>query len=228
MLNDAEGSLDLLDCPLCRNKGYIAVINGDSITCRECECMAKRRSLKRILKSGLSDMVESYTFASYKTPETWQAEAKAKALSFVADGAGKWFVAAGPSGTGKTHICTAIAGELLNAGKEVRYMLWRDEAPRLKALVNEREEYERLMGELKTAPVLYIDDFFKGSVSDADINLAFELLNARYNARQKITIISSEKTIDKILDIDEAIGGRIYERSKGYCIKTPAKNWRLK
>ena len=63
--------------------------------------------------------------------------------------------------------------------------------------------------------------------SDGDLNVAFELLNARYNARKR-TIISGERTIGAIMDIDEAIGSRIYERSKnGYCFETSPENWRL-
>lgn len=227
-INELSGNLGFVNCSVCKNKGYIAVIRNDSLVMRECKCMARRKTLKRIKQSGLMDMLRGYTFAEYKTPEQWQKVAKEKAQEFVKEGSGKWFMIAGTPGTGKTHICTAIAGELIKANKEVRYMLWRSEAPHLKALVNERETYEREMRELREVDVLYIDDFFKGTVSDADINLAFEILNARYNARRLLTIISSEKTIEEILDIDEAIGSRIYERSKGFCIKTPAQNWRLK
>ena len=75
--------------------------------------------------------------------------------------------------------------------------------------------------------MLYIDDFFKGSVSDADINLAFELLNDRYNSK-RMTILSSERSVEDILELDEAIGSRIYERSKGFYARLPAKNWRLR
>lgn len=227
-INETDGSMGMLDCPICRNKGYIAYVRDDQICTKECECMSKRRSLKRLKKSGLMDMLENYTFAKYETPEEWQEIAKKKAINFVTNGSGKWFMISGTPGTGKTHICTAIAGELINAGKEVKYMLWRSEAPRLKAYINERDTYEKEMDFLRKVDVLYIDDFFKGTISEADINLAFELLNNRYNSRKLITIISSEKTVEQILDIDEALGSRIYERSKGYCIKTPSKNWRLR
>ena len=116
----------------------------------------------------------------------------------------------------------------MKANKEVRYFLWRDEAPKLKALVNDREEYERIIEQVKRVDVLYIDDFFKGTVTPADINLAFEILNSRYNSDKLITIISTEMTIENILSLDEAVGSRIYERCKGFYIKTPKDNWRLR
>ena len=226
--NNIEGSLGYVNCPICKNKGYIAFLDNGEFKTRECECMAKRRSIKRIHNSGLSDMVELYTLDNYKAEEPWQKSIKAKAREFIENSAGKWFVATGSPGTGKTHICTAIASELINKGKEVRYMLWRSDAPRLKAMVNDYEAYECAIREYKSVDILYIDDFLKGGITAADINLAFELLNARYNSRSKATMISSEKSIGEILDIDEALGSRIYERSKGFCIKTPNKNWRLR
>lgn len=76
-------------------------------------------------------------------------------------------------------------------------------------------------------PVLYIDDFLKGSVSEADLNLAYQLLNARYNAARR-TIISSELSIGEIAGYDEAIAGRIFERFEGYSFKTAKVNRRFR
>lgn len=64
------------------------------------------------------------------------------------------------------------------------------------------------------------------------MNAAFEIINYRYNNQDLITIISSERTLTDLLDIDEAIAGRIAEKSKpgGYCInlnKDTKKNWRM-
>lgn len=225
--NSLPGKLSGYDCPECKNKGYIVRVEDGKCVYKECSCMPKRRALWRINRSGLADLINEYTFDRYQTPEKWQEVAKAKAMQYL-DNPGAWFCISGTPGSGKTHLCTAIASELINKGREVRYMLWRSEAPRLKSLVNDREEYERLMSEYRGAEVLYIDDFFKGTVTDPDKNLAFELLNDRYNSRKTMTIISSEKTIEEILAIDEAIGSRMYERSKGFYVKTASENWRLK
>ena len=227
-LNEKRGSLHGIDCAICNNKGFIALIADGDLVTTECTCMKRRRTLSRIAQSGLSDLVSTNTFQTYETPKKWHQVAKETAMNYLVRGDGKWFIISGNSGTGKTHLCTAICGELIKAGKEVRYMLWRDEAPRLKALVNDRFEYDRLISEIKRADVLYIDDFWKGAVTPADINLAFEILNARYNSKQKVTLISSERTIEQILSVDEAIGSRIYARSKGFYIKTPDENWRLR
>ena len=79
-------------------------------------------------------------------------------------------------------------------------MLWRDIAVKLKSVVNDFNEYERLISPLKNADVLYIDDFFKtgkdrvGNTmrpTEADCNLAFEIINYRYNQRGINAIIST-------------------------------------
>ena len=113
-------------------------------------------------------------------------------------------------------------------------MLWRDDAVVLKGMVNAPEEYSQKITPLKKAKVLYIDDFLKvkkGSVpTSADINLAFELINYRYINKDLITLISSEWLAEEIVSIDEAVGSRIYERSKNYCLEFSGagKNQRLK
>lgn len=232
LANAAAGSLPGPDCPLCRNRGYIAKVQGNYVVSTECVCMAARRSLRRMEKSGLGDLVRRYTLDNFKTLEPWQAEMKHRVLDFLEHGRGKWFAAMGAVGAGKSHICTALCGELLKRGYEVRYMLWRDGSARIKAAANETERYGKLLDPLKNVPVLYIDDLFKtqagGEIRQADVNLAFELLNYRYCDLNLTTVISSEKTVEELIKIDEGIGSRIYERSKGFYLKlTGKKNWRM-
>lgn len=232
--NVVAGTLGEADCPLCRNRGYtVRVDERGNLACVECVCMAQRRSRARMERSGLGGALKAYTFDAFQTEEPWQAEMKRRAQAFLGDCTGKWFAAMGSIGAGKSHICTAICGELLNAGKEVRYMRWRDDGGRLKAAVNDSGEYARLIGPLKTVDVLYIDDFFKTQkgrdVTTGDVNLAFELLDDRYQRRDLVTVLSSEKTIEEILDIDEAVGSRIYERCRDYYLRlTGRENWRLR
>lgn len=139
-----------------------------------------------------------------------------------------WFFISGKSGSGKTHICTAICGRLMDMNKNVRYMLWRDETVLLKALTTDGEAYQSRIKPFKSVPVLYIDDFLKGGHTEADLRLAFEILNSRYNDSSLRTIISSEMSLFDILGLDEAVGGRIYERAKGFVLDAPHENWRLK
>ena len=107
-------------------------------------------------------------------------------------------------------------------------MQWRSDIPPIKAVVNDGEKYRKAVGPLKKVKALYIDDFLKGRPSDGDLNIAFELLNQRYIDAGKITIISSEMTLDKIIQWDTGVGGRINERADGFIFNLSGKkNWRL-
>ena len=244
-LNNTVGDRDKEDgynCPECKNKGIIAKLveheDGTySHCCGDCKCIPIRNSIMRMKRSGLKDIIKDYTFDKFEDTEPWQKALKAAAMEFANEPKG-WFFLGGQSGAGKTHLCTAICREFLLAGQHVLYMLWRDEIVKLKAAVNDSEEYGRLIDKYKRVQVLYIDDLFKtGKTADqqnqrpttGDMNAAFEIINYRYNNPGLITIISSELTVDDLIDIDEATGGRIYERSKAFNIaKDRSRNYRIK
>lgn len=59
-----------------------------------------------------------------------------------------------------------------------------------------------------------IDDLFKGSVSKSDVSIVFEIVNFRY-FNNLTMIVSSEKGVDELLDIDEVIGSRLIEMRFG-------------
>jgi len=240
IINAIQGNLTGYDCPKCKNKGIIYYLKDGYEMSRECDCMKIRRSYWNIEKSGLKSLLGKYTFENFNAVEPWQQNLKKDAQKFLTDHKGKWFYAGGQVGAGKTHICTAIVGEFLKQGIESRYMLWRDEVVKLKACVNDDYEYGRLINPLKIVSALYIDDFFKTANDEygnkkppthGDINVAFELLNYRYNDDKLITIISSERTVDELLSCDEAVGSRVYQRTKDYCWvigKDIKKNYRLR
>ena len=243
--NSSSGSLNEQDgynCDICHNKGLIMrayQTEGGywSTSCRDCKCMEVRRSIRKMERSGLKNIIRDYTFGKYDASEPWQQTLKEAAQAYTKHPEG-WFFIGGQSGAGKTHLCTAICREFLLAGTSVKYMLWRDDVVKLKGCIREPEQYSKMMAEYKEIAVLYIDDLFKtGKSTDgeeqrptaADINIAFEIINYRYNDPNLLTVISSECTIDSILDIDEATGGRIFERAKAFSLNPDrAKNYRLK
>lgn len=247
LFNKSEGSLNKSDdynCNLCKNKGGLMRAkesNGSFYQVYSpCKCMKAREMLRKLRRSGLSKSIKEYSFEKYETSQPWQENLKSQAVRFTKDDANTWFFIGGQSGAGKTHLCTAITAHYLRQNKSAYYMLWRDEITKIKGSITDNELYEKMMSELKTVEVLYIDDLFKmgkdqsGNVqrpTAADINIAFEIINYRYNNRDLVTIISSERSIMNIMDIDEAVGGRIFELSnKGkYVInigKDENKNYR--
>ena len=223
----ADYGLGGIDCGLCNNTGNIMEMRDGVWWSRECDCMKRRRSMRSIRNSGMADMLSRYTFDNYEATDDKRKNIITLAKRFAKQDDG-WFFITGRSGSGKSHICTAICKELIDRNVEVKYMLWRDESAALKACITDHEEYDPKIQKLKTVPVLYIDDFWKGGVSDADVRLSFKILNARYCDTTKRTIISSELSLSRIVEIDEAVGSRIFERSRGFRIVAPNENYRLR
>lgn len=251
MYNASTGNLneeDGYNCDICKNKGFVAVVTQNEQfgyymeSMLNCRCCRIRNAIRRLNRSGLKARVKACTFDRYETQDAWQKTIKETAQRFCDSVGGEWFFIGGQSGAGKTHICTAAAIAKLKQGKELRYMEWREEVPKIKASITDSVRYADMMKELKEADVLYIDDLFKtgknaegfaAQPTAADVNLAFEIINYRYNQPELITIISSERTLIELMEIDEAIAGRIAERTKahGFCINLKPdvqKNWRMK
>lgn len=236
--NNSEGHLheaDGYNCSLCKNRGYSLEVDENGYEYYvNCKCQKVRATLKRAARSGLGNIITEYTFDKYEDTEPWQTEIKNKAKAFCADDMAKWFYIGGQVGAGKTHICTGIAAHYIKAGREVKYMLWAEEAKKLKALVND-EGYQEEISIYKNIDVLYIDDFLKVKSGEtpttADLNLAFEIINHRLLDGDKVTIISSEKMLDEIMDYDEATMSRIFQKTGQYKFNIPkdrAKNYRLR
>lgn len=233
--NLSIGNLEDYDCIECKNRGYFMTYENGIEFFKECKCMEIRRSMDRLKASGLTDVMTRYTFDHYIPADAWQQNILCTAKEYLESKDRQWFYIGGQVGCGKTHICTAMVLQFLQQGTAARYLLWRDEIVRIKANVTEEEEYIKAVYPLKTVPVLYIDDFFKTEKgkypTTADINIAFEILNYRYNNQNLITIISSEFFMDELMQIDEAVGSRILQRTKKFCINIPydvEKNYRLR
>ncbi len=100
-LNDEDG----VDCPTCRNKGYVYFLNenGDR-SVKDCTCMKQRKTIKRIKECGITKtMLDHYKFKNFIIKDDWQKTLKNKVLDYtknIVDGKRDWLVISGVSGCG--------------------------------------------------------------------------------------------------------------------------------
>lgn len=238
--NATVGNLTGIDCKKCLNKGYIAKLNEDNVEIHaECECMKVRDNISALKKSGLEGLLDRYTFNGYEVTTDWQRRMRAACEIYAQRADKEWLFLSGVSGSGKTHLCTAVCKYLISQGKEVKYILWFDIVHKLEGLRYKHEEREKYLSEISCAEVLYIDDFLK-SPKDTDgtakpptateLRYAYEILNNRYNGNRR-TILSSEWQLQEINGFDTAVAGRIKERAEKYVIQVQRgddRNYRMK
>ena len=241
--NAREGNLKGYNCSACKNKGYISIVreyDGDfEIVQKTCDkCAKPRRSIRNLENSGLSEVLDKYTFDTFIAEKDWQKDMLARAKAFRNQDRVHCFFIGGNSGAGKTHLCSALAIDYLRHGSEVKYILWRKELREIRRKLFDEGD-ESYLEYLKNVDVLYLDDFFKSvktfddpfqRPTQADANLAFEIISERLD-RDRITIISTECTLDELIAIDEAIGSRIRRGSEGFATvvrRDRKNNYRLK
>lgn len=235
--NNTKGNLKFVDCPKCKNKGYIQIVkfvdfyNDYSDFMVECECMSKRKTMMKAQNSGLGEYLDK-RFNDYVATDEWQTNIKSKAIEYCKSDNKYWFVTLGQSGAGKTLISSIIANYLLlKQDKTVLYITWTDFISRLKRdIVGDRSnEVSSYLDEVKQVEVLYIDELLK-KYNETDLKYIIEIINYRYT-NNLVTIISSERTIDELLEIDEATFGRVIEKADRFIINIPKdkkKNYRLR
>lgn len=179
----------------------------------KCNCINADTVRQAIAESGLINEVGSKTFASFETNTEFTMTVKKKAVDYlkaIKTNKKSWFYIGGQTGAGKSHICIAIANRFFQNNYKLKYMRWIDELRLIKSNLSNTNKIK----ELKEAEVLYIDDLFKGSVSEYDISLAFEIINYR-DSNNLITIISSELIPVDLEKVDSALYGRIRANTGG-------------
>lgn len=236
--NATEGNLTGYDCPKCRNKGDIMWLREDqSFAVYDCPCKNIRRNYRKLDRAGLLESVKKQTFDTFLVLDSWQKPLKEGVMEYARSDGG-WLLLSGSSGCGKTHLCTAVCAERIGRYADMQYIRWIEESRSLKTMNFGDPGLLQRLQELKSTPFLYIDDLFKtargadgrSNPTQADVQLAFEILDYRYNNHLS-TILSTEKSITELMNIDSAIASRIIERCGQHIYNLgnhPERNYRLR
>lgn len=221
------------NCKVCKGLGFILKKqeNGQVIS-RYCDCAKKKISREKFERTEIANKY-NYTFKNFQAKEDWQKDILNTAKEYIESYDGNdWFYIGGQVGAGKTHICTAILrnlGELNNI--TYAYIKCDEELEKLKQLTYEQQEkHNDILVNLKNVDLLFIDDFLRKMPTETDKSKLFDIINYRY-LNNKACIFSSEKILGDILNIDEGIGSRIFEKAKNFTLGIENdfdKNYRLK
>ncbi|KYH35863.1 chromosomal replication initiator protein DnaA [Clostridium tepidiprofundi DSM 19306] len=237
MKNEQNSRKNLYKCPVCKDTGFIIKeVEGSQPIMQRCKCQEIEIAKKIWIKAGINPEQAKQTFSSYKIYNDITKYAKDTAIKYYKDFENikkdrhNSIAFLGQVGSGKTHLSLALAVNFLEKKRiSVVYMPYRDVITSIKQNMLDKEYYAKQLSKYQTAKVLLIDDLYKGKITESDINIMFEIVNYRYLNYLPI-IVSSEFTIERLLNFDEAVGSRIYEMCKKYIVQIEGKenNYRLR
>ncbi|WP_373599442.1 ATP-binding protein [Paraclostridium bifermentans] len=219
-------------CTKCKDMMFIELEDGSF---GSCECRKIRIAEDKLKASGVSEEFRKKRFENFNyenSIESMEAYVKTKNYSknfnIIKLSNNNSIMLLGQVGSGKTHLAMAVSNIMLDNSIGVIYMPYRSVITRIKQSVTDEENYQKEVNIYKNAEVLLIDDLFKGRITEADINIIYEIVDYRYFKNLPM-IITTEKTIEDLVEIDEAIGSRLYEKSKNYIIEMKGKklNYRI-
>lgn len=211
-------------CNKCRDTGWVQTEKGYA----RCECYEIDYANRLWENFGVNPsdvkLLREYTPYNDQTKK-----AKERAAEYITSfnnnslDKGTGFCLMGQPGAGKTHIILSIGKALLDQKIKVIYMPYLEAIRELKANAMDDEYYSKLSNRFKRTPVLIIDDLFKDKVkknkivtglTPADMNHIYPIINYRYSNKLP-TLISTECTPSMLMELDEALTGRILERCNG-------------
>lgn len=143
------------------------------------------------------------------------------ALAFAEKPRG-WLVITGSYGCGKTYLAAAIANHRAGIGAPPIFVTAPDLFDHLRATFSPTStvSYDRRFDEIRTAPLLILDDLSTKSVSPWVREKLYQLFNYRYNAELP-TVITTAETLE---EIDARIRSRMLDGRlcRIYAITAPA------
>ena len=201
-------------CEKCSDTGFI---DG-----KMCSCFREALIKENIKSSGMGVLIEKQSFEKFVIDSTLPEEERARLERIVktakdyADNfstGNKNLVFLGTTGTGKTHISTAIAADVIKQGYDVVYdtaqNIFSDfEFDRFK---NGYGREESRCDKYMECDLLIIDDLGTEFSSQFTLSCLYNLINTRQN-RGLGTIISTNLDAD---DLSERYEARIYSRLLG-------------
>jgi len=133
-----------------------------------------------------------------------------------------WLVLMGPYASGKTHLAAAIGNYRVGMGFPALLVVVPDLMDHLRATFSPQSSvsYDRLFEEVRTTPLLILDDLGTQAMSPWVKEKLYQLFNYRYNATLP-TVITTANTLS---DLDPRIRSRMEDRRlcKIFAITVPA------
>ncbi|HZG16933.1 MAG TPA: ATP-binding protein [Candidatus Bathyarchaeia archaeon] len=240
--NDQEGKLNIWF----EEREFTKWVNGEPITekrevkCESwtwCECHYQKRVLNA---SRVTDDFKAKGFKNFRVDGrppvvremVEMAKQYVRAFEEIRSQRRNSIAMLGNPGVGKTHVLMAACNNLMAKGVPVTYFPWVETWNEIK---DDFDLLHKRVNLLKDCELLFIDDLYKGRPMDEhgkggptafQLEQLFAIVNYRYMEKKPI-LLSSERSFEQILKIDEGIGSRLYQMCRDYSIEIQGNPFEL-
>ncbi len=137
--------------------------------------------------------------------------AKQAATAFASNPEG-WLLFTGPRGCGKTHLAVAITGVNIQQGRPALYTFVPSLLDHLRSTFSPDSPigYDELFEQIKTAPLLILDDLGTESATPWADEKLYQLIVHRFDSRLP-TVITSVVSLDSFIEEFPGIGSRLVD-----------------
>ena len=202
-------------CKTCRDTGFVDT--------KMCSCLKHLLIMKNIQSSGIGKLIDKQSFENFdlewykSNPDHYERmKRNVKIAKNYADNFARHednLLLIGSTGTGKTHISTAIAKTIISQGFDVLYdsaqnIISDYETDRFRSGYGQTEQISEKYAE---CDLLIIDDLGTEFTNQFSISVLYNLLNTRLN-KGLSTIISTNLSAEELAG---KYDGRIYSRIIG-------------
>jgi DNA replication protein DnaC len=212
--SSTSGQLDDAEtCPHCGGLGYVRsdvpLDHPDFGKLIPCVCKLAERAQRQVAHLRAVGNLESLSHMTFESfvpdrpglpPERRQSLVRAYELSHrYAEQPTGWLLLIGGYGCGKTHLAAAIANTRVERGQPVLFITVPDLLDYLRATFSPSSPagYDERFDEIRTAPLLVLDDLGAESATPWAQEKLFQILNYRHTARLP-TVLTTNHELEEI------------------------------
>ena len=171
-------------------------------------------------------------FKNYQVSNDGQRDAKAACHAFAKDFVDaktqRNLIMVGRTGTGKTHLACAIARNILNKHRYVRYVTSEDMANEIANAWTKSDDSEaNAVNRFADYDLLIIDEYGLHDQHETRLQLVHKVLYARYDAKKPTVLVSNMAlhSTEKNQGLKDNLGDRLWSRFQHDGLTVVECNW---